>query len=472
MQAYTHIYFIGIGGIGMSAIARFYNLTGYAVAGYDRTPTPLTQELENEGIAIHYTDDINLIADGFKNPATTLVVYTPAIPKEHTELNYFIDNKFTVIKRSAALGQLTHNTPTIAVAGTHGKTTTSSMVAHILKTDGQPMAAFLGGITVNYNTNILLPEAGKPAQWIVTEADEYDRSFLTLHPKIAIITSADADHLDIYGTPQEMHKSFVDFAKNITPNGLLIVKNGLTFELNNRHYFIDDLLKNTPVLTYSITDEKADYRADNVRVEDGVFVFDLITPNQKITEIKLAMPGTHNVENSVAAAAAALNAGCKFDSVKTALETFKGAKRRFEYIVRTPQAVYIDDYAHHPTELEAAIQSVKMLFPGKKITGIFQPHLFTRTRDFAEGFAQALDKLDECILLPIYPARELPIAGVTSDMLLGLMQNPTRRLSSLETVVDEIATNTPNILVTLGAGNIDTLVEPLKNLYTSKFINA
>lgn len=470
MNEYNNIYFVGIGGIGMSALARYFNRIGKQVAGYDRTVTELTNELESEGITVHYVDDINLIAENFRDKEATLVVYTPAIPKEHTELNYFFDNGFRVVKRSEALGEITKAAKTVAVAGTHGKTTTSSMVAHILKVANIDIAAFLGGITLNYNSNLILPESSNlNDSIIVTEADEYDRSFLTLHPYISIITSVDADHLDIYGSREKMHESYIEFAKKIVQNGTLIVKNDLVFEKNGRSYFIDDLVKNTTILTYSLSDEKADYRASQLRIENGFFVYDIITPNGKIENIHLGLPGIHNVENSVAATAAACTAGANFDSIKQALQTFKGAKRRFEFIVRSPQAVYIDDYAHHPTELEAAIKSVKMLFPDKKITGIFQPHLFTRTRDFAEGFAHSLDMLDKAILLDIYPARELPIEGVTSNMLLGMMKSNNKRLSTKKDLVAELEKENNEVIITLGAGDIDTLVEPIKEMLNKKY---
>lgn len=454
----------------MSALARYFNRIGKQVAGYDRTQTELTHELEKEGIFVHYTDDINLITSGYKDAEKTLVVYTPAVPKGHTELNYFKDNGYRVIKRSEALGEITKVAKTIAVAGTHGKTTTSSMVAHILKTANIDIAAFLGGITLNYNSNLILPESDNLSDSIiVTEADEYDRSFLTLHPYISVITSVDADHLDIYGSKENMHKSYIDFAKQIVPNGTLIVKNDLVFEKDGRSYFIDDLVKNTTILTYSGTDEKADYRASQLRIENGFFVYNIITPHGVIENIHLGLPGIHNVENSVAATAAACVAGANFDSVKEALQSFRGAKRRFEFIVRNPKVVYIDDYAHHPTELEAAIRSVKMLFPDKKITGIFQPHLFTRTRDFAEGFAHSLDMLDEAILLDIYPARELPIEGVNSTMLLGMMKSNNKRLSTKKDLVSELEKENNEVIVTLGAGDIDTLVEPIKEMLNKKF---
>lgn len=470
MNEYNNIYFVGIGGIGMSALARYFNRIGKQVAGYDRTQTGLTHELEKEGIDVHYVDDINLIKEDFRDAEKTLVVYTPAVPKDHAELNYFKDNGYRVIKRSEALGEITKVAKTIAVAGTHGKTTTSSMVAHILKVANIDIAAFLGGITLNYNSNLILPESSNLSDSIiVTEADEYDRSFLTLHPYISVITSVDADHLDIYGSKENMHTSYIDFAKKIVQNGTLIVKNDLIFEKDGRHYFIDDLVKNTTILTYSLSDEKADYRASQLRVENGFFVYDIITPQGVIENIHLGLPGIHNVENSVAAAAAASVAGANFDSVKEALQSFKGAKRRFEFIVRTPQVVYIDDYAHHPTELDSAIRSVKMLYPDKKITGIFQPHLFTRTRDFAEGFARSLDMLDEAILLDIYPARELPIEGVTSTMLLDMMKSTNKRLSTKSTLVSELEKESNEVIVTLGAGDIDTLVEPIKIMLNKKF---
>ncbi len=447
-----YFYFLGIGGIGMSALARYFNKLGKKVAGYDKTESSLTKELQEEGIEIHFDENINSIpAEILNDKSNSLIVVTPAVPKNHREWNYFIDNEYSIVKRSQLLGLLTKESTTIAVAGTHGKTTTSTLVAHLIKQSGIACAAFLGGIAKNYNSNLLLSDE---KGLVVVEADEYDRSFLTLFPKMAIITSMDADHLDIYGNQEYMEESYRMFAQQVNANGIIIVKKGLNLGTN-----ISAIIK-----TYSIN-EDADYRAKNIRVEEGRFVFDFVSTDLNIENIVFGMPGRHNVENAVAAIAIALKAGVKTDTIKKALSNFEGVKRRFEFHVRTSNNVYIDDYAHHPEELRACIDGVKELYKDKKITGVFQPHLYSRTKDFADGFAKSLDMLDECILLDIYPARELPIEGVSSQMIFDRMKLKNKQLLSKEALLKYIYENKPEVLVTFGAGDIDQLVEPIKKIY-------
>ncbi len=442
-----NIYLVGIGGIGMSALARYFVSQGKSVAGYDRTETELTKELIAEGMDIHFEDNSKLIPSFYFNKEQTLIIYTPAIPSGHNELNYFRENGFLVKKRSEVLGILTENYFTIAVAGTHGKTTTSSIVAHILNNAEGGCTAFLGGITVNYNSNLLLSLGSNK---IVVEADEYDRSFLTLNPDVAIVTSTDPDHLDIYGTKENMEKNYHEFVSKIKETGTLIYKSGLSFgETDKKSY------------TYSLKG-KSDFGIENLTVENGEYRFDIISPIEKIENIKFGFPGMHNVENALAAAAAAQVSGIDKDVIIKSLATYKGVKRRFEYQIKTSDLVFIDDYAHHPRELTACISSVKALYPDKKITGIFQPHLFSRTRDFADGFAKSLDLLDEVILLEIYPARELPIDGVDSKMLLDKISIKNKSLLSKNDVLKAIEEKKPEVLLTLGAGDIDKLVEPIK----------
>lgn len=447
-----YFYFLGIGGIGMSALARYFNKLGMKVAGYDKTETPLTKELQAEGIEIHFEENTNAIPrDILNDKSNVLVVVTPAIPKNHKEWNYFIDNGYNIVKRSQLLGLLTKESTTIAVAGTHGKTTTSTIVAHIIKQSGIACAAFLGGIAKNYNSNLLLSDE---KGLVVVEADEYDRSFLTLFPKMAIITSMDADHLDIYGSKEYMEESYRLFAQQVNKKGIIVAKKGLDLGANI----------SATVKTYSVSEE-ADYMAKNIRVEDGRFVFDFVSVDLKIENIVFGMPGRHNVENAVAAIAIALNSGVDFVAVKNALANFEGVKRRFEFHVRTSNKVYMDDYAHHPEELRACIDGLKELYKGKKITGVFQPHLYSRTRDFADSFAQSLDMLDECILLDIYPARELPMKGVSSQMILDRMKLNNKQLLSKDALLKYVNENKPEVLVTLGAGDIDQLVEPIRKIY-------
>lgn len=439
----NRVYFVGIGGIGMSAIARYFAKRGVVVCGYDKTRTNLTIQLEREGILISYLDEESSVSVCFQqNHDDTLVVYTPAIPKNSNILNHFKNNGFTLKKRSEVLGIISEGMFCVAVAGTHGKTTTSSMIAHILTDTGFGCTAFLGGITSNYNSNVLFGKNNV----VVVEADEYDRSFLTLHPDIAVITSMDADHLDIYGDESHLHESFNLFANQLKQDGKLFVKDGLPLH----------------GITYA-ANEHAALKASNIRVENGNFVFDFNDGYTSIKDLSLAMPGNHNVENAVAAIGVALSLGIHPKSIKKAVSSFKGVKRRFETVVNTPHHIYIDDYAHHPEELRACFDAVRQLHPGKKLTVIFQPHLFTRTRDFANEFAKVLSTADETILLEIYPARELPIEGINSQMLLEKMTIDKKELCGKDSVVDYIKNKKPELLLTVGAGDIDTLIEPLKN---------
>lgn len=440
-----NVYFIGIGGIGMSAIARFFNEKGVKVSGYDRTATPLTRQLEEEGMKIHYTDDITL-ADKEAN----LVVYTPAIPAAHTELTWFRENGYEVVKRSDVLQEITRSLFAITVAGTHGKTTVSTMIAYILTETGYGCNAFLGGISVNYNKNFW--SSSKAVA--VIEADEYDRSFLKLSPDIAVLTAMDADHLDIYGTPEAMEEAFIQYTHNIKPNGTLIAKFGLHRSKE---------LTATNKLLYSLQNDVANAYAENIRMNNGGYVFDVVQQDWKLEQVSLHLGGMHNVENAVAAITVAQILGIDGEKIKAAVGTFKGIKRRFEYVVKRDDQVYIDDYAHHPEELRALITSAKALFPGRKATVIFQPHLFTRTRDLADGFAESLSLADEVILLPIYPARELPIEGVTSEIIAGKITVPVNIIAK-DKLLEFLQTQETPLLITAGAGDIDQLKEPIAAL--------
>ncbi|MFI5136843.1 MAG: UDP-N-acetylmuramate--L-alanine ligase [Sphingobacteriales bacterium] len=439
------VYLIGIGGIGMSGLARYFHHLGCVVCGYDKTSTDLTNELHREGIPVIFDDREEWIPLSFRAPDPgTLIIFTPAIPKDSAILNFFRDKGFELFKRSQVLGIISKGMFTVAVAGTHGKTTTSSMVAHILKDSGKDCSAFLGGISSNYQSNVLY---GKN-NIVVVEADEYDRSFLTLYPDIAIITSMDADHLDIYGDHQHLTDSFKLFASQIKPGGKLIHRIGLPLETG---------------FTYSV-DADADASASNIRIENGDFYFDFKNSSTFINNIKMGIAGLHNIENAVAAIEATLLLDVDAAAIKSALGSFKGVKRRFEYIIKNDHQVYIDDYAHHPEELKACIRSVKRLYPDKKLTTIFQPHLYTRTRDFADGFAEALDLTDELIMLDIYPARELPIEGVNADMILDRMKLKNKRRSGKQEAIAIVKNERPELLLTVGAGDIDQLIQPLKNV--------
>ncbi len=452
----SNIYFIGIGGIGMSALARYFNSHGVKVSGYDKTETVLTKQLSAEGVDIHFEDNINLI-----DKAAQLVVFTPAVPKEHHELNFYQNNHYTVVKRSDVLGAITNQAFNVCVAGTHGKTTTSTMVAHILRDSGFGSNAFLGGISVNYNTNFWSSEKNV----CVVEADEYDRSFLKLSPDIAIITSMDPDHLDIYGTPENVEQGFIDFSSKIKPGGTLISKFGLARSKE---------LKGTHHLSYHVDNPNADVYAKNISTKNGSYTFDVVCQEWTLSKVTLNMGGIHNIENVLAAIAVAHTLKIKDEKIKDAVATFKGVKRRFEYILKTDDFVLIDDYAHHPEELRALITGAKSLFADKKCTIVFQPHLFTRTRDLADEFAETLSLADEIILLPIYPARELPIQGVTSEMILQKMKNKNATVKSKDELlkwINEISilkTEKTNLtLMMAGAGDIDTLVLPVKEMMSN-----
>lgn len=437
------IYFLGIGGIGMSALARFLKINGAEVAGYDKTPSEITSQLEEEGIPVHFEDRPELIP--FE---PEIVIYTPAIPADLQEFNYLEDQEIRFIKRSEALGFISRNIFTIAVAGTHGKTTISSMITHVLKASGIAVTGFVGGICVNYNSNLILSENSK---YMVVEADEYDRSFLRLFPDIAIISAMDADHLDIYGDEDYLLQSFFLFSEQIKESGKLILKSEL---------------EASPRLQVKINrygrDNEADIKAINIRIENNRNCFDIDYKGQIISRFEIRLPGLHNVENATAAIIAAHSIGLSFEQIKKALSTYLGVKRRFEIRVQTSSHIYIDDYAHHPEEIKATVQAVKMMFPDKKITGIFQPHLFSRTRDLAEGFAESLALLDNLILLDIYPAREKPIEGINSSWLLEKIQMQDKKVVPYNEIVKLIENEKPELLLTIGAGDIDRLVEPLE----------
>ena len=443
-----NIYFIGIGGIGMSALARYFNTQGVIVSGYDKTPTALTDDLVKEGIKIHIEDDINQI-----DKAATVVVYTPAIPASHSELNYCKDNGYNVVKRSDVLNWITENAFTIAIAGTHGKTTTTSMTAHILRHSGYGCNAFLGGIASNYGTNFWSHEKNV----VVVEADEYDRSFLKLAPNIAVVTAVDPDHLDIYGTPEEVLKAFGQFTDKIKNGGTLIQKMGTEFSID---------ATNKKVFTYGYDKDNASYHTANLKVVDGSYLFDVVHPAGMMKDVVLNMGGLHNVENATAAIAIALTLGIEEQKIKEAVAAFKGVKRRFEYKVKTANQVLIDDYAHHPEELNALISGVRSLYPNEKMVLIFQPHLYSRTQDQAAGFMEVMDKADEVILLPIYPARELPIEGVTSDMLLAGMKLAKKQVMSKEALLQWAAHNKDKVVVMAGAGDIDVCINQVQEIFT------
>ena len=455
------VYFIGIGGIGMSAIARFFHSNGIKVTGYDRSETELIKELEAEGLEIHFDENVEVIPKD-----VDIVVYTPAVPKDHRELVFYQQHGYKVVKRSDVLQMITKSSFNICVAGTHGKTTTTTMIAHLLRDSGYGCNAFLGGISVNYGTNFWSQtpagaSEGNDKNVCVVEADEYDRSFLKLDPDIAVISSMDPDHLDIYGTAQAMEEAFIDFSEKMKPGGLLISKFGLKRGKD---------LQASRHLTYSLQNETADAYAENIRMKNGSYEFDVVIKDNRLEDVILNMGGMHNVENAVAAITVASSLEIENDKIRGAVESFKGVKRRFEYIIKNKRIVFIDDYAHHPEELRALIQGAKTLFRQKKCTIIFQPHLYSRTRDLANGFAEVLDLADEVILLPIYPARELPIEGVSSEMILERMKNTAKKVMNKDDLlkwiktdyIKNINTEFGQVLITTGAGDIDTMVEPLK----------
>lgn len=454
----TSVYFVGAGGIGMSALIRYFLSKGKKVAGYDKTPSGLTEQLNYEGAAIHYEDNVMLIPDDFTDPAKTLVVYTPAVPDSHTELSYFRDHEFEIMKRARVLGEITNCTRGLCIAGTHGKTTTSSMIAHLLKQSHVDCNAFLGGILKNYDSNLMLSEH---SDLTVIEADEFDRSFHWLKPYMAVITAADPDHLDIYGTPEAYRESFEHFTSLIRPGGCLIMKKGI----NVTPILQQDVL----LFSYSATEE-ADFYAKNIRIGNGEIVFDFVGPTITISDIQLGVPVKVNVENGVAAIALAWLNGVTPDEIRKGMASFAGPKRRFDFHLKKENIVLIDDYAHHPAELKASIQSVKELYAGRKITGVFQPHLYTRTRDFATDFAESLSLLDELILLDIYPAREEPIPGVTSQIIFDAVTIPNKKMVRKEDLLNRIAAevNDLEVVLMVGAGNIEQLVEPVKHILDKK----
>lgn len=440
-----NVYFVGIGGIGMSALARYFKFNDKNVAGYDKTKTDITDALEALGIQVSTNDNVTEIPAKYLNKENTIIIYTPAIPSSHSELTYFRENDFNLYKRAEVLGLITKDTYCLAVAGTHGKTTTSSILGHLLAESEVDVTAFLGGIAENYDSNLIL----KGTEITVVEADEFDRSFLQLSPDIACITSMDADHLDIYGKKEALHDSFIDFTKRIKPNGTLFIQEDI--ELDG--------------ITYGFK-ETSDYHIKNISIRDGSYVFDIVTPTAIVIAIQFHLPGRHNLLNGLVAFAMADKIGTPTDRLAKALGTFKGVKRRFSYQIRTEDFVFIDDYAHHPTEINALHQAVREMYPNKKITAIFQPHLFSRTNDFADEFAESLAQFDEIILLEIYPAREQPIEGITSSWLLSKIKNDHKQLVTKENLINHITNLKTDVLVTVGAGDIGAEVLKIKKIFT------
>ncbi|MDR1601300.1 MAG: UDP-N-acetylmuramate--L-alanine ligase [Tannerella sp.] len=457
MNSLRTVYFVGIGGIGMSALARYFLSKGIRTGGYDRTPSELTGQLADEGADIHYVDDTALIASEFKQPAHTLVIYTPAVPETHSELHFFRTNGFEVLKRSQALGLITKSARALCIAGTHGKTTTSAMTAHLLKQSHVDCNAFLGGIIKGYNSNIMFSGT---SDLTVVEADEYDRSFHHLSPFMAVITSADPDHLDIYGSPEAYRQSFETFTSLVRPGGALIVKSGIDI--------VPRPQSGVQLYSYSSTDEKADFHARNIRIGNGEILFDFAAPSIEISDVRPGVPVMINIENAVAAIALALLNGVRPDEIRNGMESFDGVARRFDFRLKTPDTVFIDDYAHHPEEISNCIRSIRALYPQRKITGIFQPHLYTRTRDFADSFAASLSLLDELILLDIYPAREEPIPGITSQIIFDRVSIPQKTLCTKQQLPGIIAAGRREAVLTIGAGDIDRLVDPIKQILERK----
>ena len=443
----------------MSALARWFLLNGKSIAGYDKTSTSLTQQLENEGMEIHYEDDADMIPESFNNE-DSLVIYTPAIPADHKELNFLKENGYEIRKRSEVLGEITKNKFTVAVAGTHGKTTTSSMIAHILKENGVNMVAFLGGIATNYESNFIHNNPTAKDVVVVAEADEYDRSFLKLNPDIAVITAMDPDHLDIYGTKSSMEDSFREFANKVADGGTIFINNKIAsrFEVG----------ENITKKTYSRSE--GDLRSAGLRIKSGNYILDYQNGLGAIQDLVLAVPGYHNVENLIVAVGVCIKLGLSKEQIASAVKTYKGVKRRFEFILKSEHIVFVDDYAHHPVEIDAFLKSLKSLYPGKKLTVVFQPHLYSRTRDFAKEFGASLSLADKVILMNIYPARELPLPGVTSELILDRVTSPERTLCSNEDLLKEIKSDKElEVLATVGAGDIDKMVKPIKELLAEKY---
>ena len=442
-----NVYFVGIGGIGMSALARYFKNIGKQVCGYDKTPSMLTNELIESGIDIHFEDNVALIPASFI-PENTLVIITPAVPKSHLEWNYFLAQNYEVKKRAEVLGIITKDTFSFAVAGTHGKTTTSSILGHILYESGADVTAFIGGIVENYNSNLI----GLGKTVTVVEADEFDRSFLHLHPNIACVTSMDADHLDIYGTSEAIEASFVEFANKVEDKSKLFIAQGLPLE----------------GMVCAINDD-AQFKAFNVRVEDSSYVFDVQTPTELITNLRFGLPGRHNLMNALMALAMAKTYGTSTEAIASALSTFRGIRRRFSYQIKRSDLIYIDDYAHHPTEINAVHQAVRELYPGQKVLAVFQPHLFSRTKDFADDFAASLSNFDEILLLDIYPARELPMEGITSQWLMDKMTNDNKKLVQKEQLIASIQSSEAKVIVTIGAGDLGEMVPSIKKALDETF---
>lgn len=459
IKKYNSVYFLGIGGIGMSSLARYFHKLGAKVSGYDKTPTILTGMLIKEGIPVHFEENTDFIP---KN--VDLVIYTPAIPQDHKELRFVMENRFPLKKRSEVLGMITGHSKTIAVAGTHGKTTITTMITHILNTEGIDCIGFLGGISKNYHSNLVISgssykESDNDPSYFIVEADEFDRSFLQLYPDIAVITSADADHLDIYENIQKVRLSFGEFTSHLRKEGSLIMKKGTNIVPEN--------IDNYTIRTYH-PNGKADFYPENIRLESSLYVFNLKTPSGIIYDIKLGVPGKFNLENALASLAVAYSIGIREDEIRKAMLTFKGVERRFDFQVIKEDFIYIDDYAHHPEEIKACIQAVRDIYPSKKITGVFQPHLFTRTRDFADEFASSLELLDELILLEIYPAREEKIPGIDSAMLLQKVHLQNKKVCQKDVLLDLLKQEKPDVLLTLGAGDIDQMVKPIKEFFRDK----
>ena len=455
MDEIKAVYFVGAGGIGMSALIRYFLFNNKKVGGYDRVRTDLTESLKLEGALIHYEDDVNSIPDIFKDPTHTLIVYTPAIPDNHSELTFFRNNNFEIMKRAQLLGLITRHNRSLCVAGTHGKTTTSSMLAHILKQSHLDCNAFLGGILKNYDSNLMLSSNSDLA---VIEADEFDRSFHWLSPYMAVITAVDPDHLDIYGTEAAYRESFAKFVSLINPQGCLVIRKGIQLDTSGFK---------GKIYTYSAADG-GDFHAENIRIENGDIIFDFVGPDVRIEDVYLGVPVKINIENGVAAMALAWLNGVEVKEVKAAMATFRGACRRFDFHLKTDKVVLIDDYAHHPAEIKASILSVRELYPDRKITGIFQPHLYTRTRDFAADFATSLSLLDELILLDIYPAREEPIPGVSSEIIFNKVAIENKHLLKMSELIDFMSSKSYDIVLMLGAGNIERLIDPVKEVLSNQ----
>jgi UDP-N-acetylmuramate--alanine ligase len=446
IASFDRAYFIGIGGIGMSALARYFNMKGWEVAGYDRTPSPITKALEEEGVSVHFEDLGENLPLNFLDTEKTLVIYTPAVPKEMKELIFVQGQNYTVKKRAEVLGMITRDSKALGVAGTHGKTTTSTMLAHILNESDQGCNAFLGGIAANFNSNFV---SHPTSEWTVVEADEFDRSFLQLTPFASIVTSTDADHLDIYGDNDEFLQGFKSYIDLINPDGFTVLHKDIELKAKNE-------------IRYGLNADVA-FSGSNLRVKNNSFLMDVKTPEGNWDAVELGIPGTHNAENALSCIALGSQLGLSEDLLRSALKSFKGVKRRFEYHIRTEEKVYIDDYAHHPTEINALLDSVELMYPNKKVIGIFQPHLFSRTRDFFDAFVKALSRLDELVLLPIYPARELPIDGITSDALIEKVTATKKHVLSPLDAVNHVTKSDYDVILTIGAGDIDRIVLPLKN---------